>query len=80
MLRELEEATRGASTAATKIPDSSVLEHLKELELDALLAPWRRIRAALNDLERVRAKIDWMKFPKAGAPSQGKPRPPQPPA
>jgi hypothetical protein len=79
-LRELAEATKDAASAAARVPDSSVLEHTKELDLDAILAPWRRVRTALNDLERSRQKIDWLKFPKAGAPSQGKPRRDGPPS
>lgn len=66
MLRELEDATKALSGPSVKIPQTSVLEHTKELELDAIFAPWRRVRAAINDVERAYERIDHVKFPKKG--------------
>lgn len=63
MIRELEAATKALASPHVKIPLTSVLEHTKELELDAIFAPWRRVRAALADVERVCVAIDRLKFP-----------------
>ncbi len=68
MLRELEDATKALTAPTVKIPDTSVLEHLKELEADAVFAPWRRVRAALADVERARERIEQFKFPKQDRP------------
>lgn len=63
MIRELENASKALSAPEVKIPATSILEHTKELDLDALFAPWRRVRAALADVERVCVAIDLLKFP-----------------
>ena len=63
-LRELDDAAKALASPSVKLPDSSVLEHLKELDLDAVFAPYRRVRASLIDVERAREKIDYFKFPK----------------
>lgn len=75
MIRELEDATKALSNPLVKIPATSVLEHTKELELDAIFAPWRRIRAALADVERACVAIERLKFPpKPFAPRDFPPR------
>lgn len=71
-LRELEESTAALTAKGAKIPATSVLEHTKGLEQDALFAPWRRIRAALADVERACVQIERLKSP----PKAFVPRPP----
>ena len=75
MIRELEDATKALSNPSVKFPSTSVLEHTKELELDAIFAPWRRVRAALADVERACVAIERLKFPpKAFVPRDFGPR------
>ena len=75
MIRELEDATKALSAQGVKIPATSVLEHTKELDLDAIFAPWRRVRAALADVERACVAIERLKFPpKPFAPRDFPPR------
>lgn len=74
MLRELDEATAALTSKSVKLPATSVLEHTKGLELDALFAPWRRVRAALADVERACVQIERLKSPpKAFIPRDSRP-------
>ncbi|MSR70112.1 MAG: hypothetical protein EXS17_07195 [Phycisphaerales bacterium] len=72
-LRELEDASKIAATA--KHPPTSVLEHTQGPALDAVFAPWRRVRAALAEVERACVAIERLKNPpKAFAPRDFPPR------
>ena len=75
MIRELQDATKALSSPSVQFPATSVLEHTKELDLDAIFAPWRRVRAALADVERACVAIERLKFPpKPFAPRDFPPR------
>lgn len=75
MIRELEDASKALTAPGVKMPPTSVLEHTKELDLDSIFAPWRRVRAALADVERACVQIERLKFPpKPFAPSEFRPK------
>ncbi|MSQ90181.1 MAG: hypothetical protein EXS01_02140 [Phycisphaerales bacterium] len=75
MLRELDEASKALTHASAKIPASSVLEHTQGPAVDAIFAPWRRVRAALADVEMACVAIERVKFPpKPFIPKEFRPR------